>query len=189
MKITRGGLETIKNLEAVKEPRVHKEFHFRKPNKEDGAGVWELIKHTGNLDLNSSYSYLMWCEVFSETSIVAFEEQPYFVKPVAFISGFIHPDQPETLFIWQVAVHESQRGQGLATRMLYKLLERKSSKNIRYIETTVSPSNTASNNLFLGIARRFHTNYKVSKYFEPEYFPKDETHEAEWLYRIGPFDK
>lgn len=141
--------------------------------------------------MNSSYSYIMWCEIFSETSIVAFEEEGHYQKPVAFVSGFIHPEDPDTLFIWQVAVHESQRGQGLATKMLNQLLERKSCEDIQYIETTVSPSNTASNNLFLGIARKFQANYRIDKYFEPENFPEaeDETHEAEWLYRIGPFNK
>ncbi|WP_310739797.1 diaminobutyrate acetyltransferase [Oceanobacillus alkalisoli] len=170
---------------------VKKELHFRKPNKEDGAAVWELIKQTGNLDLNSSYSYIMWCEIFSETSIVAIEEKGYVRKPVAFVSGFIHPDNPDTLFIWQVAVHGSQRGQGLATRMLNQLLERKSCEKIRYIETTVTTSNTASNNLFIGLARKHQANYKISKYFNSEIFPEaeDETHEEEWLYRIGPVNK
>src|SRR5699024_11825128 len=82
------------------------ELGFCKPTKDDGAEVWELIKHTGVLDLNSSYSYLMWCEIFSETSIVVEREG----NTVGFISGFIHPDQPDTLFIWQVAVDASERG-------------------------------------------------------------------------------
>jgi L-2,4-diaminobutyric acid acetyltransferase len=66
------------------------EFYFRKPTKEDGAAVWELIKHTGVLDLNSSYSYLMWCDIFSGTSVVAQREG----ETVGFISGFINPDKP-----------------------------------------------------------------------------------------------
>lgn len=160
------------------------------PRKEDGASVWELIKHTGNLDLNSSYSYVMWCEIFAKTSIVAYEGEGR-RRPVGFISGFIHPDKPDTLFIWQVAVHESQRGQGLATKMLYQLLDRDACDKVEFIETTVSPSNTPSNNLFLGFARKFHSNYKISRYFEPDDFPESggDTHEAEWLYRIGPLNK
>lgn len=133
----------------------------------------------------------MWCEIFSETSIIAIEERGYVRKPVAFVSAFIHPNHDDTLFIWQVAVYGSQRGQGLATRMLNLLLERKACEGIRYIEATVTPSNTASNNLFIGLARKHHANYKISKYFAPEIFPEaeDETHEEEWLYRIGPINK
>lgn len=132
----------------------------------------------------------MWCEIFSGTSIVALEEEGQ-KEPVGFVSGFIHPDNPDTLFIWQVAVHESQRGQGLATKMLYELLDRNTCEDIQYIEATVSPSNIPSQNLFLGLARKFHTDYQVSDYFETEHFPEDgsEEHEAEWLYKIGPFNK
>src|SRR5699024_86488 len=61
-------------------------FHFRKPTKEDGAAVWNLINDMGVLDLNSSYSYIMWCEIFAETSIVAERDG----ETVGFISGFIH---------------------------------------------------------------------------------------------------
>lgn len=152
--------------------------------------MWKLIKHTGNLDLNSSYSYLMWCEIFSETSIIAFEGEGG-QTPAGFVSGFIHPEKPDTLFIWQVAVHESHRGQGLATRMLNQLVDRDSCSNVEYIEATVSPSNIPSNHLFLGLARRYRSNYEISKYFEPDDFPESgaDAHEAEWLYRIGPLKK
>jgi L-2,4-diaminobutyric acid acetyltransferase len=131
----------------------------------------------------------MWCEVFGETSIVAFEEEVD-KEPVGFISGFIHPEKPDTLFIWQVVVHESTRGQGLATRMLNELLEREGCSDVEYIEATVGTSNIPSNNLFIGIARNFHANYRISRYFDSEDFPEDEEeHEAELLYRIGPINK
>lgn len=132
----------------------------------------------------------MWCEIFAGTSVVAYEEDSK--NPVGFISGYIRPDAPDTLFIWQVAVHESQRGQGLATKMLFELLERQACKSVEYIEATVSPSNKPSQNLFLGLAQKLHTNYQISDYFMVEDFPQDESeeeHEEEWLYKIGPFNK
>lgn len=162
------------------------EYHFRKPNKDDGASVWELVKHTGNLDLNSSYSYLMWCEIFSDTSIVVVRKDAQ--KVVGFISGFIHPEKEDTLFIWQVAVHESERGNGLATKMLLQLLDRDTSENVHYVEATVSPSNTPSKRLFLGLARKFETNWVISDYFTSDDFPSLE-HEEELLFKIGPFEK
>ncbi len=182
--------EHIKPLEIASNSEVKTKFYFRKPEKEDGAEVWRLIKQTGNLDLNSSYSYLMWCEVFSESSIIAFGGLGE-KRPVGFVSGFIHPEKPDTLFIWQVAVHESQRGKGLATKMLNQLLERDCCEQVKYIEATVGQSNTPSNNLFLGLARKFKSNYKISKYFESDDFPEseEEAHETEWLYRIGPINK
>lgn len=162
------------------------EYHFRKPNKDDGAKVWQLIKDTGNLDLNSSYSYLLWCEVFSDTSIVVVRKDTQ--KIVGFISGFIHPDQIDTLFIWQVAVSASERGNGLATKMLLQLLDRDYCEKVEYVEATVSPSNTPSKRLFLGLARKFDTNWKICDYFKAEDFPQT-GHEDELLYKIGPIEK
>lgn len=156
-------------------------FKFRNPNKYDGAAVWELIKGTGVLDLNSSYSYLMWCEVFSETSVVALKED----EIVGFISGFNHPDTPNTLFIWQVAVNESERGMGLGTKMLFELLNRNNSDDVHYVEATVSPSNAASQHLFKGLAKKLDTNCVIGDYFSSGDFPQ-EGHEDELLFKIGP---
>lgn len=157
-------------------------FHFREPDKEDGAAVWNLIKDTGILDLNSSYSYLMWCEFFSGTSIVAERENGV----TGFISGFIRPSSPDTLFIWQVAVDESERGNGLGTKMLFELLERSDCENVRHLEATVSPSNNPSQRLFQGFAKKLETECIVSDCFTKEDFP-EQGHEDELLYQIGPF--
>lgn len=107
---------------------------------------------------------------------------------VGFISGFIHPDQPDTLFIWQVAVSESERGNGLATRMLYHLLKREGCEDVDSVEATVSPSNTASQNLFIGLAKKMLTKCVIHDYFTSGDFPR-EGHEDELLFKIGPIQK
>ncbi|GAB3792298.1 diaminobutyrate acetyltransferase [Virgibacillus kimchii] len=164
---------------------IETDFHFRKPTKEDGAAVWELIKDTKVLDLNSSYSYIMWCEIFAETSIVAEREG----KTVGFISGFINPNNPGSLFIWQVAVNASERGRGLATKMLRQLLHR-TAEDVQYVEATVSPSNKPSQSLFKGLAEKLDTNCEISDYFTSNDFPDEgEEHEDELLYTIGPISK
>ena len=118
---------------------------FRVPTEEDGKEIWQLIKETGILDLNSSYSYLMWTKYFDETSIVVETDEQ---RIIGFISGFISPKSPDTLFIWQVAVDDSQRGKGIASRMLQSILHRDACRNVRCLEATVSPSNKASDALF-----------------------------------------
>lgn len=155
---------------------------FRMPSEEDGKDVWQLIKETGVLDLNSSYSYLMWSKFFDETSVVVEADG----QIVGFISGFIQPKSPETLFVWQVAVDASQRGKGLASRMLQAILHRHTCRNIRCLEATVSPSNKASQALFRKLARDFRTDCNVSEFFTENQFP-GEGHEAELLFSIGPF--
>ncbi|MDQ0337488.1 L-2,4-diaminobutyric acid acetyltransferase [Caldalkalibacillus uzonensis] len=156
---------------------------LRKPRLEDGADLWSLVKETGVLDVNAAYTYLMLCRNFQDTCVVAEMDN----SVVGFVSAYIHPKQPDTLFVWQVGVSESQRGQGLATKMLQALLQRQSCLNIRYLETTISPSNKASQALFRKLARDFDAYCAVSMCFQTDQFPDD--HESELLFKIGPFKK
>lgn len=174
MRMTSGG-DIIKGN---KESRL-----FRMPEKDDGSEVWKLIKSTGVLDLNSSYSYLMWCKYFNDTSIIVESDN----KVVGFVSGFIEPATPDKLFIWQVAVAESERGKGLASLMVEKLLKRDACKQTHYLETTITPSNIPSQKLFHRIARDLSTEIHVSKCFVSEDFP-EKNHEDELLHLIGPFN-
>ncbi len=78
---------------------------FRVPGAEDGAKVWELIRQAGSLDLNSPYSYLMLCDYFRDTCVVA--EDNFGI--VGFLSAFRSQKREDTLFIWQVAVAGTHR--------------------------------------------------------------------------------
>lgn len=169
-------------MTATIEKQTDHDFSFRKPVKDDGADVWALIKNSGVLDLNSPYSYIMWCEFFADTSIVIEHKD----NIVGFVSGFIQPSAANTLFIWQIGVDESERGKGLGTRMLLQLLERPSCEHIQFLEATISPSNIPSQHLFQGLAEKLHTQCEVSECFSRDDFPGD-GHEDELIYRIGPF--
>nr|WP_245797959.1 diaminobutyrate acetyltransferase [Domibacillus mangrovi] len=160
-----------------------KDVILRAPTVEDGGEVWKLIKHTGVLDLNSSYSYLMWCTFFSETSIVAEAGN----QIVGFVSAFIQPKSPNTIFIWQVAIDASYRGEGLASKLLKTLFNRRNIRNVRYLEATIGPSNRASQALFYKLARDLSTDCNVTPCFIEEQFP-EEGHEEELLFRIGPIN-
>ena len=124
----------------------------------------------------------MLSKFFSHTSIIAI----YNGQIVGFISSFFLPGEPETLFVWQVAVDESCRGQGMGKVLLRQLLSREECSGINYIKTTVTPSNIASMSLFEGLARDLKTSFKVEDCFPGELFP-DKGHEDEMLYTIGPF--
>ncbi|SDH43045.1 diaminobutyrate acetyltransferase [Alteribacillus persepolensis] len=156
---------------------------FEKPTVEDGADMWELVKNS-TLDLNSSYKYIMMCEFFAETCVVAKEHG----KLVGFVTAFIPPEKQDTVFVWQVGVDPSQRGKGLASRLLTELLDRTTCGDVEYLEATVTPSNDASQALFKKIARTHDTNCEVSECFAEELFP-GEGHEAELTFRIGPINK
>lgn len=153
---------------------------FREPESGDGAAVWILARDSGTLELNSAYAYLLWCDRFADTSVVTEIDG----RPVGFVCGFRPPRQPDTLFVWQVAVGEDHRGMGLARRMIASILDR--DPGLRYLEATVAPSNEASQRLFRSIARSRNCPCDESTHFRPQDFPDGE-HEAEHLFRIGPF--
>ncbi|WP_277814314.1 diaminobutyrate acetyltransferase [Bacillus sp. LL01] len=151
-----------------------------KPTVNDGAAMWELVNHS-TLDQNSAYKYIMMCDFFAETCVVAKDEE----KLVGFITAFIPPTKPDVVFVWQIGVDPSQRGKGLASQMLNDLVQRQGTKDIRYVEATVTPSNKASQSLFRRLARVHNTNCEVLDCFSEELFPGD-NHEEELTFRIGP---
>lgn len=156
---------------------------LRPPTPADGAALHQLIRHCQPLDLNSCYAYLLQGLHFADTCVVASDEDGL----AAYISGYIPPAQPDTLFIWQVAVAMQARGQGLALRMLQHVLARPACRSVRWLETTVSPDNQASSRLFQRLAARLDCRCEVSELFPASAFGAGSTHAAEPLYRIGPF--
>ncbi|MFD1833038.1 MULTISPECIES: diaminobutyrate acetyltransferase [Streptomyces] len=153
------------------------------PRVEDGAAIWRIARDSRVLDLNSSYSYLLWCRDFAATSVVARDDGG---EPVGFVTGYVRPQHPRTLVVWQVAVDRGQRGRGLAAAMLDGLTIRVAEElGIDGIETTITPDNTASNRLFTSYAERHGAPVRREVLFDDALFP-EKGHKPEVLYRIGP---
>ncbi|WP_330258586.1 diaminobutyrate acetyltransferase [Streptomyces murinus] len=153
-----------------------------RPATADGAALWRLAKDSKTLDLNSSYSYLLWCRDFAGTSAVARGADG---TPVGFITGYVRPDRPDTLLVWQVAVDSAHRGHGIAAALLNGLTARLAESGVTRIETTITPGNTASERLFTSYAERHGAHLTREVLFPAELFP-DGPHDSEVLYRIGP---
>ncbi|MET8948754.1 diaminobutyrate acetyltransferase [Streptomyces sp. NPDC004542] len=154
-----------------------------RPAVTDGAALWRIAKDSETLDLNSSYSYLLWCRDFAATSAVARDTDG---TPVGFLTGYIRPEQPHTLLVWQVAVDAAHRGRGIAAALLDGLTARLGAeRGITRVETTITPGNTASERLFTSYADRHGATLSREVLFGTELFP-DGPHEPEVLYRIGP---
>lgn len=151
------------------------------PDIADGAALWRIARDSEKLDLNSPYSYLLWCRDFHRTSVVARVGG----DPVGFVTGCLRPDSEDTLFVWQVAVDAAQRGRGLAGTLLDSLLTRLVDHGVRFLETTVTPDNAASNRMFRSLAERWSVHCERTELFASGEFP--DGHEAEFLYRLGPF--
>jgi len=160
---------------------------LRSPRISDAARIWEIVRDSQVLDLNTSYAYLLWCRDFAASSVVAEVDG----RVGGFITGYLRPDSPSTVFVWQVAVDADQRGRGLGVAMLDHLVDAVTTDNgnnkgsgVRELETTVSPDNTASVAMFASLARRRGAEMTKSSLFEPDVFP--DSHAAEDLYRIAP---
>lgn len=151
------------------------------PTVDDGAAIWRIARDSKVLDLNSSYSYLLWCRDFARTSVVARDDNG---RPVGFVTGYIRPERPQTLVVWQVAVDEAYRGRGLAGSMLDGLTKRFADLGVSSLETTISPSNEASHRLFTAYGERHGAAVEREVLFAGVQFP--DGHEQEVLYRIGP---
>ncbi len=162
-----------------KEPRS---MTLRKPVSTDGARVHRLIAQCPPLDTNSMYCNLLQCSHFAETSVAAEIDG----RLEGFLSAYLKPQEPETLFVWQVAVGKAARGQGIARRMLSHVLTRPVCRRVAQLETTITDSNQASWALFKSLADQLGATLERTALFDREaHF--DNAHESEFLARIGSF--
>lgn len=143
--------------------------------------MWRFVRDHGGLELNTGYAYIVFGEHHAATSLVAYDDAGILR---GFVLGYRPPTRPDALFVWQVGVDPATRGQGLARRMLLRLLD--DSDDVRWLEATVTPSNDASQFLFRSVARDLGVPCDVRAYLTSDVFP-EHGHEAEQLFRIGPF--
>ena len=143
------------------DPQGGGRIRFRKPEPQDGAAVWELVAACAPLDENSMYCNLIQCDHFRDTCILAERDG----KVVGWISGYRLPYDPETLFVWQVAVSDVARGEGLAKRMLGRLLDRDDCAGVTRLQTTITRDNDASWGLFKSFARGEDAQFDAQAHF------------------------
>ncbi|WP_227698662.1 diaminobutyrate acetyltransferase [Sphingomonas hengshuiensis] len=154
---------------------------MRSPHAEDGAAVTALVAASAPLDRNSAYCNLLQCTDFAETCVVA-ERQG---RVIGWVSAYRPPSAPDRIFVWQVAVDASARGEGLALRMLDALIARPAVAGATSLTTTITEGNAASWGLFGAFARRCNAELTKAPRFEREaHFGG--AHDTEWEARIAP---
>ena len=104
----------------------------------------ELVQASGALDVNSPYLYYLLADHFSSTCAYAVSGE----DAAGFVSAYRLPDDPQCLFVWQIAVAPAFRGCGLGLKLLDDLVQRPWFRAIRRVCCTISPSNAASRRLF-----------------------------------------
>ena len=151
---------------------------LKEPTAEDGAAMWRIARDSRTLDLNSSYAYVLWGRDFGATSVIATVGG----SAAGFLTGYVRPDQPTTLMVWQVAVDAAFRGRRLAARMLDHVVSR--NPRCTYVETTITADNAASIALFTSFATARGAAVDRTPLFTEEILGGG--HATEHLFRIGP---
>ncbi len=166
--------------------RVPKGFDLSMPTLADGGAIWRMAREAGRLDVNSSYSYLLWCREFAAASLVARHDSG---DLAGFIVGFRRPSAPSELFVCQIATAAGFRGRGVASAMLDDLIDSAadsplaSGGRIDAVEASVTADNRASIALFESFARRHGGRLHRSPLFISAQFP--DQHPTEELIRVS----
>lgn len=154
------------------------DINIRNTRAVDGARMWELVRESDALELNTSYCYMLLAKHFDATTLVAERGD----QLLGFVMAYRPPRQPDTAFVWQIGVAAAARGQGVAGKLLDSLA---SNSGARYIEASVGVSNEPSRALFSGFARRHDAAVDSDEDFiNAAEFPGE--HETEKRFRIGP---
>ena len=152
---------------------------LRTPAREDGAAIWDLIRSCKPLDENSMYCNLLQCDHFRDTCVLA----EVGGKIGGWVSAYVLPSEPETLFVWQVAVAPHARGCGLGSLMLNTLLNRDVCSDVTRLQTTITADNKASWSLFRRFAKKRNAEVSVQPYFREDLHFQDR-HKTENLMTI-----
>lgn len=149
----------------------------------DGEAIWRLVRASEALELNTCYAYVLLCDHFGGTCLVATRGDDL----VGFVAAYRPPSRPDVVFVWQIGVDAAARGHGVAGRLLDTLLSRPACTGVTALEATVAPSNTASSRLFESFARRRGVDCRVTEGYPAAMFGEP-AHEPEALFHIGPLN-
>lgn len=168
----------LKNLKVVLLSDPSNPISFHLPSKNDAKALYNLVKSSPPLDLNSAYYYNIICSHFASSCVVAKDNN----KIIGFVSAYMI--EKTTLFVWQVAVNDSYRGLGVAKNMLLHLAKRLKPLNIH---TTITPSNKGSFALFKSVASDLSATYRYEKiYFSKEMLLGNEEEKLFEIFQIAP---
>lgn len=149
----------------------------------DAAEMWRIAHGTPELDTNSPYAYLLVCSHFASTSLVADEAGASDLA--GFVASYHLPEEPDVLFVWQLAVNADRRRRSIGLHMLTRLLQQPANRGVRHVHATVTPSNHASDRLFRSFAATVGAPCVTVEQYHADLFP-DGGHEGEVAYRVGP---
>lgn len=151
---------------------------IKTPTLKDGVAIWRMVKASNKLDVNSTYLYCLLSDHFAQTCAIAYHQY----QPVAFVTAYRLPQRPNVLFVWQIAVEQAYRGQGIALQLLEFLSRQAWFSTISEVQATISPSNDASAALFKKFAQQHQSRIIIEPYLTTQQLT--DAHEEEPLWRV-----
>ncbi|MBL8628031.1 MAG: GNAT family N-acetyltransferase, partial [Rhodospirillaceae bacterium] len=101
------------------------------------------------------------------------------------VSGYRLPNEPGTIFVWQIVVHKEARGDGVGIALLNALLALPAAADVTRLKTTITPANHASRALFKRFAQQRGLEAVKRPWFDSvAHFGC--RHESETMFSIGP---
>ena len=173
--------------------RADFQLSIRRAERRDAARIEELVEQSEALDVNSCYAYLLLCEHFSATCLVAdaidAAGRPH-DELAGFVTAYRPPSRNEAIFVWQIGVAPWARQRQLAKELLMALISQPACQDVERLEATIAPANVASQRLFASFAREVNAEITCVEGFSVDDFggmPKGALeHLPEPLYQIGP---
>lgn len=162
---------------------VNNPMTLRCPQLADGLKIYQLIADSPPLDVNSSYLYFLQSSHFAQTCVLAEQDG----ELLGFVSGYLRPDKPTELFVWQMVVAEAGRGKGIAKQLVRQQLKQALAlqPELATLSCTISPSNQASQGVFKSLANYFGLQLTKDEFLTEAHFAGQE-HEAEDYYCLQP---
>ena len=158
---------------------------FRKPCLQDVPAIYGLVQGSG-LDVNSPYMYMLCASHFSDTCVVTeVTGNGNHARLAGILMGYRHPREKSTLFVWQIAVSREFLRQAIAKRMVLHLIDRL--RDVNYVEGTVNPGNSASENLFKSLGRSLSCPVEVTPALFRACASVEPPTKDENLFCVGPF--
>jgi L-2,4-diaminobutyric acid acetyltransferase len=155
-------------------------IELRHPLASDGDALNTLLATTPVLDGNSVQCTLLQCSHFAQTSVAAFLHG----QLVGFVSAYYPPNEPNTLFVWQVVVAQDLRDLGLGKKMLHWLIEQPACAQAVNLVTAIGIKNSISWSMFDSFARDI--GALPIKSFVSSIRRSPDTEQNEYLLRISP---
>ncbi|MFD2646263.1 GNAT family N-acetyltransferase [Devosia albogilva] len=148
----------------------------------DNDQIWSLTRSMPLLEEHSPRSIRLQATHFAGTSAVAERGG----EVLGWATGYVLPEQTDTLFLWQVCVSDDAQGDHLGSRLVVDVLSRPACDRVTTLQCTIRHDDEPSWDLFTSIARRLKAQMRQIEPFDRR---QQSSGLTEYSVSIGPFDR